>query len=117
MLEMILAGLSAGVLSGDLAYLTSRFLWAEPYSEISKGNPILIAFEASVVAATGVLVGMLVFGHFFSGFLSSPAVDAGLIVSMVTSPVVGCILFYRWKSTALKSAASKDEASKDDAQK
>ncbi len=107
MLDVILASLAAAVLGGSVAYVTSRFLWAEPYSEISMGDRTAVAVEAVVVAASGVLVGMLVFGHFFSGFLSSPAVDTGLIVSMVTSPVVGCILFYRWKS-----AASKDETKK-----
>ena len=96
MLNLILVGLAAAVLSGGIAFFTNRWFWSTNYSKTNKssmGGPAGGVF----VIMSGALIGMLLFGHVFSHWLSPDAVGVGMIVSMITSPIVGFVLAFRSK--------------------
>ena len=95
MLTLILVGIAAAVLSGLVAFLTGRWFWATSYSKTNKSGD---GGGGVLVIMSGALVGMLLFGHVFSHWLTPDAVSVGMIVSMITSPVVGFILAFRSKS-------------------
>ena len=98
MLTLILVGIAAVVLSGLVAFLTGRWFWATSYSKTNKSGDGGGPFGGVFVIMSGALVGMLLFGHVFSHWLTPDAVSVGMIVSMITSPVVGFILAFRSKS-------------------
>ncbi len=98
MLNLILVGLGAALLSGGIAFLAGRKFWASSYAKTNRqgdgGGPLGGVF----VIMSGALIGLLLFGHVFSHFLSQQAVEVGMIVSMVTSPIVGFLLAFRSKA-------------------
>lgn len=99
MLNLILVGLAAAILSGTVAFLLGRMFWATDYAKTNKRGDGGGPFGGVFVIMSGALVGMLLFGHVFSHFLSQEAVSVGMIVSMITSPIVGFILAFRTKRT------------------
>ncbi len=107
MFDMILAGFSAAVLASTAAFATSRILWSKPCSAVGPEARTAVAVEAVAVSASGILLGMLVYGTIFSDYISTAAVDAGLIVSIITSPLVGLVRFCRWAKGAPNVADKK----------
>ena len=99
MLNLILVGLAAAILSGTVALLLGRMFWATDYAKTNKRGDGGGPFGGVFVIMSGALVGMLLFGHVFNHFLSPDAVSVGMIVSMITSPIVGFILAFRTKRT------------------
>ncbi len=99
MLNLILVGLAAALLSGTVAFLLGRMFWVTDYAKTNKRGDGGGPFGGVFVIMSGALVGMLLFGHVFSHFLSPDAVSVGMIVSMITSPIVGFILAFRSKRT------------------
>ncbi len=95
MLNSILVGLGAALLSGAVSFLIGRKFWASDHAKTNTrgdgGGPLVGVF----VIMSGALVGMLLFGLVFSHFLTPDAVSVGMIVSMITSPIVGFYLAFR----------------------
>jgi len=98
MLSLILVGIGAAILSGLVAFLTGRWFWSTTYSKTNKAGDGGGPFGGVFVIMSGALVGMLLFGHVFSLWLTPDAVGVGMIVSMITSPIVGFVLAFRTKS-------------------
>lgn len=107
MLTLILVGIAAAVLSGLVAFLTGRWFWATSYSKTNKNGDGGGPFGGVFVIMSGALVGMLLFGHVFSHWLAPDAVSVGMIVSMITSPVVGFFLAFKSKPNSTNSGDKK----------
>ncbi|MCC6977502.1 MAG: hypothetical protein IT343_04230 [Candidatus Melainabacteria bacterium] len=98
MLTLILVGLGAALLSGGIACFVGSKFWNTEYARTNKRGDGGGPFGGVFVIMSGALVGMLLFGHVFSHWLSSDAVSVGMIVSMITSPVVGFWYAFRTKA-------------------
>lgn len=95
MLNLILVGIAATVISGGFSYWLSNKFWSSAYSKTNKSGDFGSPRGGVFATMSGCLIGLMLFSYVGKYFLTPDEVGVGMITSMIAGAIFGFIPLFR----------------------